>query len=243
MSKANLENNDVLPRHIAIIPDGNGRWSKKNKFSISQGHRQGVHIIEEILDYCQKIGISYVSIYAFSSENWSRPEPEKIFLFKLIEEFFVKKIPEIIEKKARIKIIGDVSKFDENIRELLRAAEEKSKYNDKFLIQIALSYGGRDELLRSFKKMFKAVKNNQLDPDSLTEENIKFYLDTGSTPDPDFLIRTGGVFRTSNFLLYQLSYTEYYFSDTLWPDFTIDEFKEALKAFSERERRYGGRVD
>ena len=242
MSKLPAEPGLIFPKHIAIIPDGNGRWSKKRKFNIGQGHRQGVAVIENILDHCREIGIPYVSIYAFSSENWSRPEAEKKFLFNLIEEFFTKKIPKIIEKEARIKIIGDVDRFSENIKRVLSQAELASEHNNKFLIQIALSYGGRDELVRGFKRMLKAAKNNEFDPDTLTEENLKCYLDTGSIPDPDFLIRTGGVFRTSNFLLYQMSYTEYYFSDILWPDFTVDEFKKALRAFSERERRYGGRL-
>ena len=242
MSKTTLNILKHLPKHIAIIPDGNGRWSKQRKLSTDKGHRQGVRVIEAILDYCQEIGIPYASIYAFSSENWKRPEMEKKFLFRLIKEFFTKKIPKIIKKNARIKIIGDVDQFDLAIQRLLHQSEQKSKHNDAFFIQIALSYGGRNEIVRACKKIIADVKNG-FDPDLLNEEKIKTYLDTGFTPDPDFLIRTGGVYRTSNFLLYQMSYTEYYFSNTLWPDFTVEEFKQALKEFSERDRRYGGRND
>lgn len=231
-----------LPQHIAIIPDGNGRWSRQKKVTTDKGHRKGIQVIEAILDYCQEIGIPYASIYAFSSENWKRPEAEKIFLFRLIKEFFTKKIPKIIKKNARIKIIGDITKFDTSIQKLLRKSEEKSKHNDAFLIQIALSYGGRNEIIRACKKIITDVRDG-FDPNLLNEESIKPYLDTGLTPDPDFLIRTGGVYRTSNFLLYQMSYTEYYFSNTLWPDFTVEEFKKCLIEFSERERRYGGRND
>ena len=232
-----------LPQHIAIIPDGNGRWSKKRRFNIGKGHRQGVEVIENILDYCQQIGIPYASIYAFSSENWKRPESEKKFLFELIEEFFTTKIPKIIQKNARIKIIGDVTKFNKHIQSVLQKSEEQSKSNSQFVIQIALNYGGRDELVRCFKKLSAAIKSNNICLDAIDEQTLKPYLDTGTAPDPDLLIRTGGVFRTSNFLLYQMSYTEFFFSNTLWPDFTIEEFRQALEAFSERERRYGGRND
>ena len=230
-----------VPRHIAIIPDGNARWSRNNALTIGQGHSRGVEVIEEILDYCQEIGVLSTTVYAFSTENWDRPQKEKIILFDLIEDFFTLKIPKIIEKKARIKIVGKIKRFPERVQKVLIQSEEKSSKNNDFLIQIALDYGGRDEIIRAAKKFATDVREGKADLDKLSEDGFSNYLDTHLSDDPDLLIRTGDTFRISNFLLYQMSYTEFYFTHTLWPDFSIQELKKAINEYIQRDRRYGRR--
>ena len=231
-----------LPQHIAFIPDGNIRWAKKNKVSSAEGHRRGVEALEKVLDYCSELGVKIVSVYAFSSENWKRPAHEKKALFHLIEEFFTTRIDKIIKKNSRIKIIGDISKFSQKIQVILKESEKQSMKNNKFLIQIALNYGGRDEIIRAFKKMHLDINDKKLDLKKINEKVLSSYLDTGKTPDPDLLIRTGNCYRISNYLLYQLSYSEFYFCDTLWPDFKESHIDLALASFYRRERRYGARL-
>jgi undecaprenyl diphosphate synthase len=231
----------TLPRHIAIILDGNGRWAHQRGKPITDGHWKGVDTLERILDYAQEIGIQTVTLYAFSSENWKRSEGEKRVLFRILEHFFKNKIKKIIRKNVRLKMIGDIAKFPLRIRAILKAAETSSKKNTGSLIQIALSYGGRDEIIRAIKKCIKQVSAKRIKLGAITEESFKSFLDTGIQDDPDLLIRTGGDMRVSNFLLYQIAYTELYVTKTLWPDFTPRDLDLAIEDFSKRERRFGAR--
>ena len=231
----------VVPHHIAIIPDGNVRWAKSKNISSEQGHRKGVEVLENILDYCQNINIKIASIYAFSSENWKRPILERQILFNLIEEFFEKKIPKIIKKKARIKIIGNISAFNKKIKSLILDAQEVSKNNNDFLIQIALNYGGRQEILNACKMIANHLAEKNQSFDEIDDRIFNEYLYTNNIPDPDLLIRTGDTYRISNFLLYQIAYTEFYFFKKLWPDINLNDIKKAIKDFSERQRNFGGR--
>ncbi|HMA99411.1 MAG TPA: isoprenyl transferase [Spirochaetota bacterium] len=231
-----------LPEHIAIILDGNGRWARKKKKTISYGHRKGVERAEKILEYASRLGIKIITLYAFSSENWQRPEAEKKVLFQLLETFFKKKIKKIIQKDCRVKIIGNTAPFSPRIKKLLKDTEKKTKNNKNSLIQIALSYGGRDEIIRAAKKCYRDLKNNKIKTSRLNEDTFKRYLDTGTCSDPDLLIRTGGEQRISNFLLYQIAYTEFFFSKVLWPDFTEKELDKAIKSYNNRERRFGARL-
>jgi undecaprenyl diphosphate synthase len=231
-----------LPRHVAVIMDGNGRWAKARSRETTFGHEKGVEVVEKILDHAAERGIAAMTLYAFSSENWSRPDAEKKILFKLLKVFFTQKINKIIAKNARLKMIGDLSKFSADIQELMAKAESDSKNNTGCFIQIALSYGGRDEIVRASKKMATEVASGKIKIDDITEDSFKTYLDTSEwKQDPDLLIRTGGDLRISNFLLYQVAYTELYFTKTLWPDFSPEEFDKAILEYQSRERRFGGR--
>lgn len=238
--------NQKLPGHVAFILDGNGRWAAKKKKPAAYGHQKGVETVEHILEHASDRGIKTVTLYAFSSENWKRSEQEKRVLFRLLKDFFTRKINKIIKKNARIIIIGDTSKFSSVIQKTLSLAEFRSRHNSSFLIQVALSYGGRNEIIRAFQKyMREGIKSGSTMENirsGLNETVFSKYLDTASAPDPDLLIRTGGEYRISNFLLYQSAYTEFYFTPTLWPDFSTDEFDRALDEYAKRERRFGGRL-
>ncbi len=232
----------TIPRHVAFIMDGNGRWAKARDRETTYGHEKGVEVVEQVLDHAASLGIEAVTLYAFSSENWRRPETEKKILFKLLKLFFKRKIKKIIAKNARLKMIGDLSKFSEDIQALMRKCEEDSKNNTGCFIQIGLSYGGRDEIVRASQKISLDVSQGKIKSEDITEELFHQYLDTSEAPvEPDLLIRTGGDLRVSNFLLYQIAYTELYFTKTLWPDFSKEEFDKAIKEFQSRERRFGGR--
>lgn len=237
-----------IPGHVAMILDGNGRWAKRKGKAVSYGHRKGTENLETILEYADELGIKIITLYAFSKENWQRSAPEKRFLFKLLVEFFEKKITKIINRGSRIVIIGDKSKFSKNVQNVLDNAEKKSKKNTKTLIQIALSYGGRDELTRACKKIVsKSINDYQNGVDekrilkSINEQTVSNHLDTAGQEDPDLLIRTGGDLRISNFLIYQCAYSEFYFTKILWPDFTKNDFLKAIEDYSGRQRRYGRR--
>ncbi len=229
------------PQHIAFILDGNGRWAKNKSLPITEGHKAGLENLESILDYCFVKKIKIITLYAFSSENWKRSQQEKEILFDLLLYYFQNKIDKVIQKKSKIKVLGDVKQFPLKIQETIFEAEAKSQMNDDFLLQIALSYGGRDEIIRATKKLIKNADRDNSLVENLNEENFKSYLDSGSIADPDLLIRTGGEMRISNFLLYQIAYTEFFFSKTLWPDFSTDELDKILGYYSRRERRFGGR--
>lgn len=240
-------------KHIAFIMDGNNRWSNSKGLHFSEGHKRGLEVLENILEHCIDKGIEVISLYAFSSENWKRSEDEKKVLFELLYNYFnINEIPEnnqgknkintLIERDARIKIIGNISRFPKHIVEVLKNSEETSKHHKKHLIQIALSYGGRDEIIRATKKIAKLVQNGEVSPEDINENFFGQFLDTNGTPDPDFLIRTSGEHRVSNFLPFQIAYSELFFTPTLWPDFNVKELDEAIEEFFKRERRYGGRL-
>ena len=232
---------DKLPRHVAIIMDGNGRWAKKHKLNVSRGHRQGTETLREIIRHTDDLGISALSLYACSTENWSRPAEEVAALMQLILDFFATEIDELDAKNVRILILGDKQGLPEKQRETLIQAEERTRKNTGLHLNIAVNYGSRAELVRATKEIATLVRNGTLREEDIDEQAISDHLYTRGQPDVDLLIRTSGEQRLSNFLLYQNAYAEFVFPAVLWPDFTVHDYDEALDAFAHRERRYGGR--
>ena len=229
-----------VPNHVAIILDGNGRWAKAKGMPRTYGHVKGCANLETICDDVKDLGIKYLTVYAFSTENWKRSRDEVEALMKLFRSY-LKKCVKIAERnKMRVKIIGDTSVFDEVIRERIHYLEEVSKDYDELYFQIALNYGSRDEITRGMRRMAQDVAEGKLIPAKITEETIEGYLDTAGVPDPDLLIRTSGELRLSNFLLWQLAYTEFYFTEVPWPDFDKQELIRAIEKYNQRDRRYGG---
>lgn len=229
-----------VPNHVAIILDGNGRWAKAKGMPRTYGHVKGCANLETICDDVKELGIKYLTVYAFSTENWKRSRDEVEALMKLFRSY-LKKCVKIAERnKMRVKIIGDTSVFDEVIRERIHYLEEVSKDYDELYFQIALNYGSRDEITRGMRRMAQDAAEGKLIPAQITEETIEGYLDTAGVPDPDLLIRTSGELRLSNFLLWQLAYTEFYFTEVPWPDFDKEELIRAIEKYNQRDRRYGG---
>lgn len=229
-----------VPNHVAIILDGNGRWAKAKGMPRTYGHVKGCANLETICDDVKDLGIKYLTVYAFSTENWKRSRDEVEALMKLFRSY-LKKCVKISERnKMRVKIIGDTSVFDEVIRERIHYLEEVSKDYDELYFQIALNYGSRDEITRGMRRMAQDAAEGKLIPAQITEETIEGYLDTAGVPDPDLLIRTSGELRLSNFLLWQLAYTEFYFTEVPWPDFDKQELIRAIEKYNQRDRRYGG---
>ena len=229
-----------IPNHVAIILDGNGRWAKAKGMPRTYGHVKGCANLETICDDVKDLGIKYLTVYAFSTENWKRSRDEVAALMKLFRSY-LKKCVKIAERnKMRVKIIGDTSVFDEVIRERIHYLEEVSKDYDELYFQIALNYGSRDEITRGMRRMAQDAAEGKLIPAQITEETIEGYLDTAGVPDPDLLIRTSGELRLSNFLLWQLAYTEFYFTEVPWPDFDKQELIRAIEKYNQRDRRYGG---
>ena len=229
-----------VPNHVAIILDGNGRWAKAKGMPRTYGHVKGCANLETICDDVKDLGIKYLTVYAFSTENWKRSRDEVEALMKLFRSY-LKKCVKIAERnKMRVKIIGDTSVFDEVIRERIHYLEEVSKDYDELYFQIALNYGSRDEITRGVRRMAQDAAEGKLIPAQITEETIEGYLDTAGVPDPDLLIRTSGELRLSNFLLWQLAYTEFYFTEVPWPDFDKEELIRAIEKYNQRDRRYGG---
>ena len=229
-----------IPNHVAIILDGNGRWAKAKGMPRTYGHVKGCANLETICDDVKDLGIKYLTVYAFSTENWKRSRDEVEALMKLFRSY-LKKCVKIAERnKMRVKIIGDTSVFDEVIRERIHYLEEVSKDYDELYFQIALNYGSRDEITRGMRRMAQDAAEGKLIPAQITEETIEGYLDTAGVPDPDLLIRTSGELRLSNFLLWQLAYTEFYFTEVPWPDFDKHELIRAIEKYNQRDRRYGG---
>ncbi|MCR5296318.1 MAG: isoprenyl transferase [Clostridiales bacterium] len=237
------EETGKLPQHVAIIMDGNGRWAKKHKLSVSRGHRQGTETLREIIRHTDDLGIRALSLYAFSTENWNRSEEEVAALMQLILDFFASEIDELDEKNVRILILGDKSRLPEKQRETLIEAEKRTAGNTGLRLNIAVNYGGRAELVKAAREIAALVRDGSLSEDEITEETISDHLYTRGQPDVDLLIRTSGEQRLSNFLLYQNAYAEFIFPDTLWPDFTVHDYDLALDAFIHRERRFGGRQE
>ena len=229
-----------VPNHIAIILDGNGRWAKAKGMPRSYGHVKGCANLETICDDMKELGVKYLTVYAFSTENWKRSREEVEGLMKLFRSYLKKclKISEI--NKMRVKIIGDITAFDQDIQEKIVQLEEFSKDYDELYFQIALNYGSRDEITRGMRRMAQDVAEGKLLPSEVTEDAIGNYLDTAGVPDPDLMIRTSGELRLSNFLLWQMAYTEFYFTDVPWPDFNKAELVRAIEKYNQRDRRYGG---
>ena len=233
---------EKLPRHVAIIMDGNGRWAKKHRLSVSRGHRQGTETLREIIRHTDDLGIEALSLYAFSTENWNRSEEEVAALMQLILDFFASEIDELDAKNVRILILGDKGRLPQKQREVLIEAENRTKKNTGLRLNIAVNYGGRAELARAAREIATLVRNGTLKEEEIDEQTISDHLYTRGQPDVDLLIRTSGEQRLSNFLLYQNAYAEFLFPAVLWPDFTVHDYDEALDAFAHRERRYGGRL-
>lgn len=229
-----------VPQHIAIILDGNGRWAKQHGMPRNFGHTQGAKNGETICREAWNLGVKYLTVYAFSTENWSRPKEEVDALMKLLRNYMKNCIKTAEKNHMRVRIIGDKSKLDADIQESIAKLEEASKDQDGLNFQIAINYGSRDEMLRGMRKMLKEYQENPFPVEELDEEKFQSYLDTADIPDPDLLIRTSGEQRISNYLLWQLAYTELYFTDVPWPDFTKKELVKAIEDYNSRDRRYGG---
>lgn len=229
-----------IPNHVAIILDGNGRWAKSKGMPRNYGHVQGSKNVEVICEEAYKMGIQYLTVYAFSTENWKRSQDEVDALMKLLRNYMKTCIKTAQKNKMCVKVIGDISRLDEDIRERILELEEATKNNEGLHFQIAINYGSRDEIRRGITRLAEDVKCGKLEPNEITEECIEGYLDTKGIPDPDLLIRTSGEQRLSNYLLWQLAYTEFYFTDVHWPDFSKKELEKAIAHYNKRERRYGG---
>lgn len=229
-----------IPNHVAIILDGNGRWAKARNMPRNYGHVQGAKNVEVICEEAYRMGIQYLTVYAFSTENWNRPQDEVDALMKLLRNYMKTCLKTAEKNRMCVRVIGDKSRLDEDIRIRIGELEEATKNNDGLHFQIAINYGGRDEIVRAVKKAMKKAAAGQLVPESLTEEDVNSLLDTAGIPDPDLLIRTCNEQRISNFLLWQLAYTEFYFTPVPWPDFTKEELVKAVEAYNHRDRRYGG---
>ncbi|MBN1830557.1 MAG: isoprenyl transferase [Deltaproteobacteria bacterium] len=236
MSNINLEK---LPKHIAIIMDGNGRWAKKRALNRIYGHENGIDSVREVVRTSREIGISYLTLYAFSEENWKRPKHEVDALMNLLKSFLKNELDEMLENGIRFQTIGRSGKLPEDVQRLLSDTSDKTSQNKDMVLNLALSYGGRQEILDAFQKIFMRVESRVLRPEEITEQTISDSLYTTGIPDPDLLIRTSGEYRISNFLLWQIAYTEIYITPTLWPDFRKEEYLAAIKEFQKRERRFG----
>lgn len=233
------ENNLNIPNHVAIILDGNGRWAKKRFMPRNYGHSQGSKVVEKICEDAYKIGIKYLTVYAFSTENWKRPKDEVDALFKLLNNYLDTSIKTSKKNNMRVRIIGNKSGLPKEIQEKIKALEEASKANTGLNFQVAINYGSRDEIIRAVKALSEDLNAKTITIDDIDENLFSSYLDTADIPDPDLLIRTSGEQRLSNYLLWQLAYTEFYFTDVLWPDFNIDELKRAIEFYSGRKRNFG----
>ena len=230
----------MIPNHIAFIMDGNGRWAQAKGLPRSYGHIKGCANLETIVDESLDIGIKYVTFYAFSTENWRRSREEVERLMKLFRIYLKKCIKICQHNHIRMRVIGDVSAFDEDIRDTITLLEDVTKDYEAMYLQIALNYGSRDEITRAVRQMADEVKAGRLSPEAITEDTISSFLDTKGLPDPDLLIRTSGELRLSNYLMWQLAYAEMYFTDVAWPDFDREELMRAIEIYNKRDRRYGG---
>lgn len=228
-----------MPNHVAIILDGNGRWAKSKGMPRNYGHIQGAKNVEVICEEAYKMGIQYLTVYAFSTENWNRPKDEVEALMKLLRNYMKTCLSTAKKNRMCVRVLGDKAGLDDDIRNRINELEEATQNNDGLHFQIALNYGGRDEIVRAVKSLVKEAGEGNLKADEVTEEMISQRLDTHALPEPDLLIRTCNEQRISNFLLWQLAYTEFYFTSAAWPDFTKEELIKAVEAYNHRERRYG----
>lgn len=229
-----------VPQHIAIILDGNGRWAKKKMMPRNYGHAQGSKVVEKICEDAYELGVKYLTVYAFSTENWKRPKDEVDALMKLLRNYLKDCVKTSNKNNMRVRIIGDTAGLDDDIKMSIIELEEVSKNNTGLNFQVALNYGSRDEIIRGIKKLSKDVFDKNIQLGDINEEIFEQYLDTNGLPDPDLLIRTSGEQRLSNYLLWQLAYTEFYFTDVLWPDFNKKELLKAIEFYQDRVRKFGG---
>ena len=233
-----LEN---MPEHIAIIMDGNRRWAKNKNLPVKLGHKEGAKTIEKIVEYANKIGIKYITVYAFSTENWKRSKEEVDSLMLLLKNYLDKYSKKAETENIIIKVLGDITALNDDLRQSINEAVERTKNNTGTTFAVALNYGGRDELLKGIRRLSEDVKNGILEANSISEEVFEKYLYTAGMPDPDLLIRTSGEFRTSNFLPWQLVYSEFVFLEKNWPDFTEEDLDFCIEEFKKRNRKFGAK--
>ena len=238
-----METGRKIPQHIAIILDGKGRWAKAKGMPRNYGHTAGARNVETVCQAAHDLGVKYVTMYAFSTENWNRPEGEVEALMKLLESYLKNCIKTADKNNMRVRVIGDTTRLSERFQERIRELEAASAKNDGLNLQIAINYGSRDEMTRAMRRMSEDVAAGKRKPEEITESVFEEYLDTAGIPDPDLLIRTSGELRLSNFLLWQLAYSEFYFTDVPWPDFHKEELERAIEAYNKRDRRFGGLTD
>ncbi len=229
-----------IPEHVGIIMDGNGRWAKKRGLPRTIGHKYGAQNFRKVTRYISKCGVKVLTLYAFSTENWKRPPEEVSALMKLFKQNLIDLVTDFRDDDIKVRFIGDRSAFNKVLIDLINESEEVAKNREGMVLNIAMNYGSRDEILMAVRSLCRDVQQNGLDPESLTEKDIADRLYTAHQPDPDLIIRTGGEFRLSNFLLYQCAYSEFYSTETLWPDFNEEEFNKAVIEYNKRNRRFGG---
>lgn len=240
MNNSNLEET-YYPEHIAIIMDGNRRWARERNLEVKEGHKQGAKNLENISKFCNKIGIKYLTVYAFSTENWKRSKEEVGALMLLLQNYLTDFSKRADTENIKIKVLGDISVLSKGLQSSINKAMERTKDNTGLTLNIAFNYGGRAEIVYAFKKIAEKVKDNKINIDDINEEMISNNLYTKGEPDPDLLIRTSGELRTSNFLPWQLAYTEFYFDDKYWPDFSEEDLLKAIDIYKGRNRKFGGK--
>jgi undecaprenyl diphosphate synthase len=228
-----------IPRHLAIIMDGNGRWAEQRHLPRILGHRKGVETVQAIVGECLDLGIAYLTLYAFSSENWGRPQEEVEALMGLLGTFLKKELSQIHEQGIRLMAVGELDRLPKSIGTILKDSIKKTSGNERMILTLALSYGSRNELTRAMQVLGREIADGRMQAERITEEDVEAALDTHGIPDPDLLIRTSGEMRISNFLLWQMAYSELYFTEALWPDFSRDHLMQALEEYSRRQRRFG----
>ncbi|MBR4341730.1 MAG: isoprenyl transferase [Lachnospiraceae bacterium] len=238
---AKKEEKNTIPKHIAIIMDGNGRWAKKRLLPRAMGHSAGANNVEKICEDAWDLGIKYLTVYAFSTENWTRSVDEVSALMKILKQYLEDCIEKSRKNNMRVRVIGDISRLSQDMQDAIRRLEDASKDFDGLQFQVALNYGGRDDIVRAVKGIALDAQKGNIDPEKIDENFISSRLDTSDIPDPDLLIRTSGELRISNFMLWQMAYTEMYFTDVYWPDFDKKELEKAIEYYGGRDRRYGGR--
>lgn len=228
-----------IPTHLAIIMDGNGRWAEQRRLPRILGHRKGVESVQTVVDACMELGVRYLTLYAFSSENWGRPQEEVEALMGLLGSFLKKELSQLQKRGIRLMAVGELDRLPKATSKILKDIIKKTAGNDRMVLNLALSYGSRNELTRAMQSLGREIACGKLQAEDLTEANISAALDTNAIPDPDLLIRTSGEMRISNFLLWQVAYSELYFTEALWPDFSRDQLLQAIEEYSRRQRRFG----
>lgn len=229
-----------IPKHIAIIMDGNGRWAKKRGLPRVAGHREGMNVIRKIVKYSNRLGVNILTLYAFSTENWKRPKTEVDFLMRLPERFLNVELPTLIEENVVVRVTGEKENLPQYTKRAVEKAIEETKHNDGLVLNFALNYGSRSEIIDGIKSVIKDVEGGKMAIEDLNDSTFSRYLMTADLDDPDLLIRTSGELRLSNFMLWQLAYSEFWFTEVLWPDFKEEHFEEAIRVYQKRQRRYGG---
>ena len=228
-----------IPQHVAIIMDGNGRWAKKKHMPRTFGHAQGARVLEQTLEDCDDLGVKYLTVYAFSTENWARPYEEVQVIMNLFRDYLISAVEKCNRNNVRCMVIGERSKLDDDIIAAINNLENETRNNTGITFIVAINYGARDEITRGVREIAESIRKGEIDPADISEDLITAHLDTRDIPDPDLLIRTSGEERLSNFLMWQLAYTEFYFTDIPWPDFNKEELIKAIEKYSSRDRRYG----